>query len=191
MRVKYFLIVVLTISLSSCYGKYENLEGRDIYIDHYKQNCTDPSLYLCFRSRETPNGEWTILNEPIQGFDYEWGYTYKLNVLVENPTESSSTKMYALLEILSKELEPNPKEFSIKVRSEPGVFESLGEYGPSLRKLLYGELDFTSTAHQSILIYTYVYSTGCLASLSFRHRSPPNEPLILNGVGCSSSREVF
>lgn len=48
---------------------------------------------------------WEVLREPIEGFRYEEGYVYDLNVrmeLVPNPDTDHSRYRYVLVEVLSK-----------------------------------------------------------------------------------------
>ena len=59
--------------------------------------------YLIMRQGDA---DWSLLYDPIQGFDYEEGYEYLIRVEVwnvEHPTTDQYIKNYKLLEVLSKE----------------------------------------------------------------------------------------
>ncbi|GAA4276044.1 hypothetical protein GCM10022259_07680 [Aquimarina mytili] len=58
--------------------------------------------------KENISNDWLYFYDTIEGFDYEEGHTYELEVMVsqiENPTEDGSSLKYSLIKVISKEKE--------------------------------------------------------------------------------------
>ena len=152
MRIISIFAVVLAAGLCGCNSDSDKTEVVEIYIDHYKSECLGPELSLCMRSRLSADDEWALLYGSIGGFEYEWGYNYKLKVIaqdIENPPEDTPAKKYVLLEILSKELELADTVFELSASRAPGLVVT--NKSPNICEI-YGEKEFSCSAHQSLLI---------------------------------------
>ena len=162
---------------------------REIYINHYKSECQGLELASCLLSKSTVKDNWSLFYEPIEGFDYEWGYVYKLRVNISNieiPPEDASSTKYTLVEILSKELESSATTFDIAASRASGivVIKNAGIYE------LYGEKKFSCATQECASIESLI--TQDLAILfEFTHNATPSEPMQLIQVKCSASRESF
>ena len=59
----------------------------------------------CLLVRRHPDTDWTFFYAPIEGFDYQPGFEYTINVLqrsIRNPPQDSSSASYHLVSILRK-----------------------------------------------------------------------------------------
>ena len=183
------VLVILVAILAGCNNDSEGVGDREVFIDHYKSECFGIDLSLCMRSRSSTEEEWSLFYNAIEGFDYEWGYVYKLKVNVsniENPPADASSKKYTLLEVLSKELEPVTTTFDMAASRASGlvVNKSTGIYE------LYGEKEFSCTTQQCASIDSLI--TQDLAILfEFTHSATLSEPMQLSQVKCSAPRESF
>ena len=68
--------------------------------------CTGEAPQRCLLVRTEPGAEWTYFYDPIQGFAYEEGYRYRIEVErqpVPNPPADGSSFTYRLRRVLSKE----------------------------------------------------------------------------------------
>ena len=86
----------------------ETKETQDIvtmYVGPKKVDCTGVGPMKCLQVRETEDGEWTLFYTSIQGFEYEEGYNYKLEVRredVPNPPADAPSIRYILVKEISK-----------------------------------------------------------------------------------------
>ncbi|MDM1044810.1 DUF4377 domain-containing protein [Myroides sp. 1354] len=86
----------------------ETAETQDIvtmFIGPKKVDCTGVGPMKCLQVKETEDGEWTLLYSSIQGFEYEEGYNYKLEVRredVPNPPADAPSVRYILVKEISK-----------------------------------------------------------------------------------------
>ena len=92
-------ISVLLCFLSSMLGKSQIDKSRIITIEPYMK-VTNGAFFkqLVLKSNDSDA-------EFIQGFDFEWGYSYKLKILIhklKNPPEDGSDTDYKLVKIVSK-----------------------------------------------------------------------------------------
>lgn len=79
--------------------------GMTLYVAHFPRDCVGVGPMTCLQVRESPDEEWRLLYQPIEGFDYEPGYDYELRVRterVENPPADASSIRYILEEVVSR-----------------------------------------------------------------------------------------
>ena len=197
---KYSNIIVaslLAVGVSGCNNDSTESSGvTEIFIDHYKSECFGFALSLCMRSKLNIDDDWKFFYNSIEGFEYEWGYTYKLKVDVENienPPEDSSSLKYTLIEVLSKEQESSTTTFDLAVSRAPNlvtnvtpeiISSGIGVYE------VYGEKKFFCTDEECSSVDSLV-SQDMAIIFEFTHNSNPSEPLSLSQIKCSSSRESF
>lgn len=68
--------------------------------------CVGEAVQRCLLVREGPEEEFRYFYDPVEGFDYQEGYRYRIRVLrrrVPDPPADASAFEYRLLEVLSKE----------------------------------------------------------------------------------------
>lgn len=86
----------------------ETAETQDIvtmFIGPKQVDCTGVGPMKCLQVKETEDGEWTLFYSSIQGFEYEEGYNYKLEVRredVPNPPADAPSVRYILVKEISK-----------------------------------------------------------------------------------------
>lgn len=75
-------------------------------IQHYKVPCQGESVKLCYLVKTQGQADWEYFYDEIQGFDYEWGYVYTLEVnktTIDNPPQDGSSIAIQLVKVLKKE----------------------------------------------------------------------------------------
>ncbi|MGY5151803.1 MAG: DUF4377 domain-containing protein [Candidatus Nitrosopumilus sp. bin_6a] len=78
-------------------------ETKILYVDSKLVDCVGVGPQQCMSIRENPNSDWQMFYDKIDGFDFQEGTQYKLEVMisnVENPPADSSSLKYTLIEIL-------------------------------------------------------------------------------------------
>ncbi len=97
---KFVLLLSLLFLFSSC------KETKQVYIASHIVDCIGVGPQKCMLYKESPSDEWTYFYDTIEGFEYEEGYNYKLEVAVshiKNPPVDGSSLRYTLIKISSKE----------------------------------------------------------------------------------------
>jgi hypothetical protein len=105
--IRYFFVWLALLALVACSGTSPTQSAKAMKwkIDHYKVPCVGEGIFLCYLlTRE--GGEREYFYDEIEGFDYEWGYTYEIEVVqspVKQPMADASSFSYHLKQQLSKE----------------------------------------------------------------------------------------
>lgn len=76
-----------------------------MFIGPKKVDCVGVGPQKCLQVKEAEDAEWTLFYSSIQGFEYEEGYTYKLEVRKEdvpNPPADAPSIRYILVKEISK-----------------------------------------------------------------------------------------
>lgn len=97
---KITLLLLLPIFLSSC-GT-----NKTIYVADSLTDCEGVAGQKCFQVKENNEDDWTLLSQPIEGFDYKEGFTFKIEidvVKIKNPPVHSSSLKYKLVKIIYQE----------------------------------------------------------------------------------------
>jgi hypothetical protein len=71
-------------------------------------DCVGVDPQKCLLYKENLADKWTYFYDTIEGFEYEEGYTYEIEVAVtkiDNPPADGSSLQYVLVKIISKEKE--------------------------------------------------------------------------------------
>ncbi|MDH5412580.1 MAG: DUF4377 domain-containing protein [Flavobacteriaceae bacterium] len=90
-------LIIVTIFLNSC------SENKIIYVADSFDDCEGVSSQQCFKIRESKDEEWKFLYQEIEGFDYEEGFTYKIEVNIKKtkgPAADGSLLRYKLVRII-------------------------------------------------------------------------------------------
>ncbi|HGN1704991.1 TPA: DUF4377 domain-containing protein [Providencia rettgeri] len=78
---------------------------RTFYVDSSLADCVGVAPMKCMKVKENPNDDWQLFYNSIQGFDYQPGFTYTLQVKqfdVPNPPADASSIRYELVKIVEK-----------------------------------------------------------------------------------------
>lgn len=105
--IRYLFIWLALLALVACSGTSptQSTKAMKWKIDHYQVPCVGEGILLCYLlTRE--GGEREYFYDEIEGFDYEWGYIYEIEVEqspVRQPMADASSFSYRLTKQLSKE----------------------------------------------------------------------------------------
>jgi len=167
----------------------ETYRSSDIYLNHYKSECSSFELALCVQSRVDDSDDWSFFYDHIEGFEYEWGYTYKLSVKIEdvdNPPEDSSSLKYTLLEIKEKIKEPTTSLFDVSVSRSAGLLVNESE---NIYKI-YNDKEIECLNSDCETIDSLIAQDMAIL-FEFKHQADIEDPLELTQIKCSASRESF
>ena len=121
---KIILLLMMTI-LTSC-GKQS--ENKTIWVNSYKTDCVGVGPMKCMLVKTEKDGAWTNFYQKIEGFDYQPGYKYELEVKIDSldpatlPADMSSLK-YTLVMEISKEVDRSLRVNDIWVLEKLGAIE--------------------------------------------------------------------
>jgi heat shock protein HslJ len=104
-------LTLVGVFLSACASTAGTEAG-----DHV--DCQGEGPQKCMLVRESPEDEFTLFYDQIEGFDYEEGYEYKIVVKeenVEDPPAGGSSLKYSLVSVESKEPVPIAEEVVEKI----------------------------------------------------------------------------
>jgi hypothetical protein len=104
------LLALIVPNLAGC-GILEPDSTRvlTLHVGPQTAECVGLEVQQCLRVRESPNDQWDFFFASIQGFTFEPGYLYVLQVRrrsIRNPPADGSSYEYHLLRIVSKEPAP-------------------------------------------------------------------------------------
>ena len=94
-----FFILILSLTAKSCN------ETKHIYVADHLVDCVSVGPQKCMLVKDKIVDNWTNFYGNIEGFDYEEGYEYLLNVKVEeikNPPADAPSFKYILVEVFEK-----------------------------------------------------------------------------------------
>jgi hypothetical protein len=86
-------------------GGSEAAIEREVLVAHFVSDCVGVGAQQCLNVRESAEAEWTLWYDPIEGFEHEAGYEYRLMISetqVENPPADASSIRWTLIEVLEK-----------------------------------------------------------------------------------------
>lgn len=96
-------MVVLTQCTTS--AKVSNGNEKTLIVGPQTADCTGVAPMKCLQVKENASGNWTNFYSNIEGFTYEPGYEYVLQVKTEkiaNPPADASSIKYTLIKQVSK-----------------------------------------------------------------------------------------
>ena len=99
------LVLVGALALAGCSAFGAGGAVQRLHVDARTQACVGAAVQQCLRVRSTPDGEWTLFYGTIEGFDYEPGFVYVLDVEVRrvaNPPADGSSLAYRLVRVVDK-----------------------------------------------------------------------------------------
>jgi hypothetical protein len=110
-----FLLILALLFLSACgvENPFSSLVGEHIEtitIGPYTERCQGFIEQDCYLEYNEESGRWEFFYESIQGFDFEPGYIYTLEVRLEDRgTEIQDVGRYAyhLVKVIEKEQAPD------------------------------------------------------------------------------------
>ncbi|MEZ4851121.1 MAG: DUF4377 domain-containing protein [Bacteroidia bacterium] len=107
----------LFLFLKSCQPDMDTIR---VTIDHYRAPCSGEAIQLCMRVKHGESkSDWEYFYDQIEGFSYEPGYIYELEVEKEeipNPPQDGSSIKWVLKKIISKTQVPDNTEFELPLQ---------------------------------------------------------------------------
>lgn len=104
-KITVLLLAISPFFLTACeweLGQQYDDETKTMLVDYYRQACSDDNQKLCFRARFDSDDAYTSIEVPFTGFDdYEWGFTYSIEVIAERDGNGKDTS-YAYRSVNSK-----------------------------------------------------------------------------------------
>lgn len=97
------LAVTIILLLAACNSSGESVE-KSIFVAPAKVPCEGAGPQECLLIRESPDADWQLWYEPIEGLDYQEGTLYELQVeetTVENPPADASAVSLSVVEEVS------------------------------------------------------------------------------------------
>ena len=101
---RFFQLLIAGLFFFSC--NKERFELQTLIINDHRVDCIGEARMKCLlvKHRETDN--WQYFYDPIEGFEYEPGYVYRIEVKVYDvpePLADQSSKRYVLKRLISKQ----------------------------------------------------------------------------------------
>ena len=177
---------------SGCFPFPNQFEEKVIYINHAQGECRGMAGYfLCMLSKKSQSGAYSGEYHYIKGFEYEWGFNYKLLIEVETYPDNvgvsdSPSEKYKLLKQKDKKLEPVTTLFDISV-SEP-MWLTLQASGTEYS--IYNDKTFTCNPTDCATIDSNITLDNAML-FEFTHNVDPTKPLNLVRIKCSAPAADF
>ncbi|WP_353241825.1 DUF4377 domain-containing protein [Providencia sp.] len=79
--------------------------NKTFYVDSTLADCVGVAPMKCMKVKENPNDDWQLFYSSIQGFEYQPGFSYILQVKqfdVPNPPADAPSIRYELVKIVEK-----------------------------------------------------------------------------------------
>lgn len=145
--------MVLTVG---CIPSAAGGDGEEItlFVGPQLQACVGVAPMDCMQVKESPEGEWTLFYDQIEGFSFEPGFEYELRVnrmAVENPPADGSALRYELVGVVSKTAVSQPTDTLAGTR---WVLEGYGSVDSMMVPVAEATLEFHGDG-------TMGGSTGC------------------------------
>ncbi len=101
----------LVISLLMLIAAKSCDDTKHIYVADHLVDCEGVAPQKCMLVKDKIVDDWTTFYDQIEGFDYEEGYEYLLNVkikTIKNPPADGSSLKYTLVEVFEKKKTEKP-----------------------------------------------------------------------------------
>ncbi len=195
------LLLTISLALAACegipIGKVDTSRNETLIIDGNKVEC---KLYnaanstLCLHAKNKDGDDKFFLEKnEINGFSYEWGYDYELEVEVEDlidPPEDASDKKYTFKKQIKREAASTLQPFEIsisdgsitsliqKVNTKDNTYKIFDDKEIQCLPDICAELDQFIGNDEAIL-------------LELKHKNPATDPLDLVKIKCNASKDKF
>lgn len=94
-----------------------NSNSTTLQVKHYQEPCVGENIQMCYLIEK--DGQEQYFYSFIEGFDYEWGYTYQLSVKIDTiaePLQDASSLEYTLKEVIEKTAVPDNTRFELPLK---------------------------------------------------------------------------
>ena len=184
---------VIAIALSGCGGStaVRNVESVGITtltVHHYRNGCIGEGAFLCLQV-SSDGGAIENFYSAIEGFDFEWGYRYDLDVRVEeiaNPPADGSSLRYRLIDEVARTRIAFPEEVSVWVPATDVHFEPL-----SATQFRISDGQTFICAPSDCATLNSLIAQRFWVALDFQFPVTEGEPLVLARIRCSDAEQSF
>jgi hypothetical protein len=169
---------VFLASLAGCNPLQPNVSVRVITVEHHRVECMGPWEQLCLLIQSPPTSALTRHYGAIEGFEYEWGYRYNLEVVdrrIANPPADGSSIRTSLRRVLSKERVPSGTDFALILT---GGAERVVEVAPN-RYRFYDDAEFVCSSGEACENLQPQISAGARVRYFLEHPAQATDPLVL------------
>lgn len=170
------LVVTLVATLAGCGLLDPEPARRTLIVQHHGAECMGMAPQLCLLMREPGGTEFLRSYGGIEGFAYEWGYTYEIEIeehRVPNPPADGSSIRRVLRAIESQERVAAGTEFQIFLTAGSwGLSEiAAGRYRAydAVELVCAGDIDCGGLSTQ--------VAAGARIDFRLRHPATPDLPL--------------
>lgn len=112
MRIPRILLPLAAALLTACSLVTGTEHHRQtLYVAPYTRTCHGMYEMQCMLVKEDPDADWSFFYDGIQGFTYEPGFTYVLQIgwrEIPNPPADGSSRAYWLIRQVEKTPAPTP-----------------------------------------------------------------------------------
>ncbi|MCE2593287.1 DUF4377 domain-containing protein [Motilimonas cestriensis] len=101
---KYFGLTS-ALFLAACANHQPLTQETLLYVNAETKECTGVGPMICLQVKTPEAQQWQLFYQDINGFTYEPGFHYQLQVkkeAVNNPAADASSVKYSLIKIISK-----------------------------------------------------------------------------------------
>lgn len=100
------LLLSTALLLSACQSAPAPTAGETLYVNSQLVHCVGVGPMQCMQVRSQPGESWSLFYQQIEGFSFEPGFRYQLEVSKERltnvPADAPSLR-YQLIKVISKE----------------------------------------------------------------------------------------
>lgn len=188
-NVNVFILLVVSLFLTACKlgSHYDRVEST-LYIDYFKEPCSDTSTDLCLRTRVGEDGSYSVETVPMMGFDaLKLGVRYKVQVESERDSRGDVSSHTFLSIDSSEDVVPVVSDFVLTISTSSGILLDNSSDGLGTEWILARENTFTCEPADCIAISSAVSSNQKI-QLSFRIES---NVLKLYTVKCAATDADF
>ena len=99
------LLAALVLALGACGTLDPDDAVETLVVGSETVECVGVAVQQCLRVKRAPEAEWELFYDGIEGFDFEPGFTYVLEVEVRevpDPPADGSSRAYRLVRVVEK-----------------------------------------------------------------------------------------
>ena len=151
---------------------------RTLLLQHYRAECQGEALSLCLLVKEPGDSDFGFFYGSIEGFVYEWGYLYTLEVdehRIEDPPADGSSIRTVLRTVIARERVPPGTQFDLVLTPGDGrVVEIARDHWR-----FHWSAEFTCPADASCAELREQLAAGGRVEFRFEHPVAPGDPITL------------
>lgn len=140
------------------------MDSKIVDVLYHKQICEGEASTWCMLVKQNGQKDYEYFYENIEGFTYEWGYNYKLQLTeskVANAPQDASSIRYKLLKVIKKEKLPAGTKFNIALKGVSVQMHKNGRHITVLNQnFLVGKTVNTQSIAKANLLHLRINEAG-------------------------------